>query len=219
MTLADLIRGTAAAECPTVARVAEVAVANAQKAMLSHQDLETNVESAEFATATLATFATVAGLRAADEAVIRRWLTAIGETDERVIEETILCCKTDEQSRDWALEQARANQGARNDLRPNSDEGSRTDETLADMAGAPAVDAACKRCRHVTRYLNCSRPVEAGLSDRFCLIDHPEGGRGCAHFEPAGPCGNNSTGAEGGRGCAVFEPDASLREGYGLPKI
>ena len=31
-------------------------------------------------------------------------------------------------------EKARANQGARNDIRPNSDEGLRTDETLADMA-------------------------------------------------------------------------------------
>ena len=204
MTLADLIRGTAAAECPTVARVAEVAVANAQKAMLSHQDLETNVESAEFATATLATFATVAGLRAADEAVIRRWLTAIGETDERVIEETVLCCKTDEPSRDWALEQARANlveSGERfGKGSPNSDEPIeriRTDETLADMAGVPGAEASCKRCRHASRYGNCGQPVEAGLDDHFSLSAHPEGGRGCA----------------------VFEPDASLREGYGLPKI
>jgi hypothetical protein len=43
---------------------------------------------------------------------------------------------------------------------------------------------ACAVCRHATRFGNCGAPVEAGLADRFCLIDHPEGGRGCSHFEP-----------------------------------
>jgi hypothetical protein len=127
MALADLIRGTGAAECltvarvatiavanpqesitshPTVARVATVAVANAQKAILSHQDLEANVESAEFATATLATSATVAGLSATEEAVIRRWLAEIGEDDPHLVAMTLRWCQTDAASRAWALSQA-----------------------------------------------------------------------------------------------------------------
>ena len=43
---------------------------------------------------------------------------------------------------------------------------------------------ACAVCQHATRYGNCGAPIAAGLADRFVLIDHPEGGRGCAHFEP-----------------------------------
>jgi len=43
---------------------------------------------------------------------------------------------------------------------------------------------ACAVCQHATRFGNCGAPIAAGLADRFVLIDHPEGGRGCTHFEP-----------------------------------
>ena len=106
MALADLIRGTGAAECLTVARVATVAVANPQNSITSHQKPEANIGSAEFATATLATSATVAGLSAADEAVIRRWLGQIGEDDQHLVAMTLRWCQTDPASRAWALSQA-----------------------------------------------------------------------------------------------------------------
>jgi hypothetical protein len=41
-----------------------------------------------------------------DEAVIRRWLTEIGETDQHLIEMTLRWCKTDTVSRGWVLAQA-----------------------------------------------------------------------------------------------------------------
>ena len=106
MALADLIRGTGAAECLTVARVATVAVANPQNSITSHQKPIANIGSAEFATATLATSATVAGLSAADEAVIRHWLAEIGEDDPHLVAMTLRWCQTDPASRAWALAQA-----------------------------------------------------------------------------------------------------------------
>ncbi len=42
----------------------------------------------------------------------------------------------------------------------------------------------CSRCRHATVYGNCGVPVAAGLSSRFQIIKHPEGGAGCRAFEP-----------------------------------
>jgi hypothetical protein len=106
MALADLIRGSGAAECLTVARVATVAVANPQNSITSHQKPEANIGSAEFATATLATSATVAGLSEVDEAVVRRWLGQIGEDDQHLVAMTLRWCQTDPASRAWALSQA-----------------------------------------------------------------------------------------------------------------
>lgn len=42
----------------------------------------------------------------------------------------------------------------------------------------------CSRCRHMTVYGNCAQPVRAGLTQRFMLIRHREGGAGCRAFEP-----------------------------------
>ena len=157
MVLADLIRGTGAVK-GTVAKVARVAVANPQKVIANHHNPEANTESAEIATATLATFATVTELSAADEAVIRTWLSSIGETDQHLIEATVRWARVDEASRAWALAQALP-------------------------AVELTVEASCKRCRHVTRYGNCGVPVEAGLANRFVLTNHAAGGRGCAAFQ------------------------------------
>ena len=49
----------------------------------------------------------------------------------------------------------------------------------------PEPRAGCAACCHRTRFGNCARPVEAGLSARFELVAHPSGGAGCAAFEPA----------------------------------
>ena len=42
--------------------------------------------------------------------------------------------------------------------------------------------ASCAVCVHVSRYGACGDPVAAGLSDRFQIVAHHEGGRGCPHF-------------------------------------
>ena len=119
-----------------------------------------------------------------DQAVIQRWLAVIGEVDELVIEQTILCCKTDEPSRTWALDEALKVLKTTEDAEDAHTILLSTFSKVEHLQSNLTEVVSCKRCRHVTRYLNCGRPVEAGLSDRFCLIDHPEGGRGCTHFEP-----------------------------------
>jgi len=40
----------------------------------------------------------------------------------------------------------------------------------------------CVLCRHSSRFGNCGQPVEAGLSDYFVLIKHPNAGADCQHF-------------------------------------
>ena len=40
----------------------------------------------------------------------------------------------------------------------------------------------CELCVHASRYGNCGEPVEAGLSERFVLIKHDDGGRGCKYY-------------------------------------
>jgi hypothetical protein len=40
----------------------------------------------------------------------------------------------------------------------------------------------CVWCAHATRYGNCGEPVAAGLLERFGLVRHPDGGRGCPAF-------------------------------------
>lgn len=42
--------------------------------------------------------------------------------------------------------------------------------------------ASCAACVHRTIYRNCNSPVLAGLSKRFELVAHPDGGRGCTAF-------------------------------------
>lgn len=42
----------------------------------------------------------------------------------------------------------------------------------------------CSRCRFMSVYGNCSRPVEAGLAPRFQLVKHPAGGAGCVAYQP-----------------------------------
>ena len=53
-----------------------------------------------------------------DEAVIRRWLTEIGETDQHLTEMTVRWCKTDAVSRGWALAQAERLIGPEDHLQP-----------------------------------------------------------------------------------------------------
>lgn len=48
--------------------------------------------------------------------------------------------------------------------------------------GASSGD--CATCRACSRFGNCGDPVAAGLSDRFGLIAHPGGGRGCPAYSP-----------------------------------
>jgi hypothetical protein len=45
----------------------------------------------------------------------------------------------------------------------------------------------CHMCRHASRHGNCGEPVAAGLSDRFELVPHPDGGRECRVFRCVGP--------------------------------
>jgi hypothetical protein len=45
--------------------------------------------------------------------------------------------------------------------------------------------ASCAVCVHVSQYRACGNPMAAGLSDRFEIVAHPEGGRGCLHFTSA----------------------------------
>ena len=44
----------------------------------------------------------------------------------------------------------------------------------------------CRMCRSASRHGNCAAPVAAGLSDRFELIAHPDGGRECGVFQSVG---------------------------------
>lgn len=41
----------------------------------------------------------------------------------------------------------------------------------------------CSSCTHASRFGNCTIPVEAGLSDKFMLISHPQGGQGCETYQ------------------------------------
>ena len=43
---------------------------------------------------------------------------------------------------------------------------------------------ACALCQRVTKFGNCGEPVEAGLTDRFCLVAHPAAGADCKHYLP-----------------------------------
>jgi hypothetical protein len=120
---------------------------------------------------------------ATDEAAIRRWLAVIGEDDERVIEETVLCCKTDEPSRTWALDEALKVLKTTEDAEDAHTILLSTFSKVEHLQSNLTEVASCKRCRHVTRYVNCGDPIGARLSDRFVLVAHPSDGRGCRHFE------------------------------------
>jgi hypothetical protein len=43
---------------------------------------------------------------------------------------------------------------------------------------------ACALCQRVTKFGNCGEPVEAGLTDLFCLVAHPAAGADCKHYLP-----------------------------------
>ena len=69
-------------------------------------------------------------------------------------------------------------------FRPARDEAS-VREHYPDCAALILVASsipACEVCVHASRYGNCGEPIEAGLSDRFVLVKHPDGGRGCKHY-------------------------------------
>jgi hypothetical protein len=56
------------------------------------------------------------------------------------------------------------------------------------LPAKPAIDiapASCSSCLHRSIYGNCKEPVLAGLSNRFELVSHSEGGRGCPAFSIA----------------------------------
>jgi hypothetical protein len=120
---------------------------------------------------------------ATDETVIRRWLGQIGESDELVIERTILCCKTDEPARAWALDEAQKVLKTTEDAEGAQQNSVSTFSKVEHLLPNLTEVASCKRCRHVTQYLNCGDPIGARLSDRFVLVAHPSDGRGCRHFE------------------------------------
>lgn len=46
----------------------------------------------------------------------------------------------------------------------------------------PAPITGCPNCVRTSRFGNCTEPVAAGLADRFVLVRHPAGGRGCPTY-------------------------------------
>jgi hypothetical protein len=58
-------------------------------------------------------------------------------------------------------------------------------EGVATVIETGSTVASCVLCVHVSRYAACGDPVAAGLSDRFEIVAHHEGGRGCLHFTSA----------------------------------
>ena len=52
------------------------------------------------------------------------------------------------------------------------------------MVEVTSTVPACAMCQHESRYGNCGAPIAAGLADRFVLVAHPAGGRGCPAFDP-----------------------------------
>jgi len=41
----------------------------------------------------------------------------------------------------------------------------------------------CSSCTHASHFGNCTIPVEAGLSNKFMLISHPQRGQGCESYQ------------------------------------
>ena len=52
-------------------------------------------------------------------------------------------------------------------------------------SGNANVTPSCVKCRYASRNGNCTEPIAAGLSPKFMLISHKQGGTGCSHFAPA----------------------------------
>ena len=52
-------------------------------------------------------------------------------------------------------------------------------------SGNANVIPSCVNCRYASRYGNCTEPIAAGLSLKFMLISHKQGGAGCSHFAPS----------------------------------
>ena len=52
-------------------------------------------------------------------------------------------------------------------------------------SGNANVIPSCVKCRYASRYGNCTEPIAAGLSLKFMLISHKQGGAGCSHFAPS----------------------------------
>lgn len=46
----------------------------------------------------------------------------------------------------------------------------------------PPAERRCDSCRRMSKFGNCLEPVRAGISERFQLVRHPEGGDGCAIY-------------------------------------
>jgi hypothetical protein len=59
------------------------------------------------------------------------------------------------------------------------------EEMIRDRSAAARASPTCATCRSASRYGNCGRPVEAGISERFELVRHPASGRGCRVHEGA----------------------------------
>jgi hypothetical protein len=168
MVLDDLIRGTVAVKGPTVAKVATVAVAN-------RQNTKSIFESAEFATATPATFATDRGREGRTVAEVAT--VAVANPQEAIFAPSTAnqwrLFFADGQIREVTFAPARVEADVRRDY-PGC-------RALIEIA---STVAACALCQHATKFGNCGEPVRAGLTDRFEIVRHPAGGAGCKTYLP-----------------------------------
>lgn len=51
-------------------------------------------------------------------------------------------------------------------------------------SGNANVIPSCSQCRYASWYGNCTKPIAAGLSQKYMLIAHPNGGKTCEVFSP-----------------------------------